>query len=282
LTFFFTLVVFSSTLLSVLYQEVYATVEDGIPVISGSGQGSLSCVDGITYEPVIISFMSTADISNTERFGRLQFNYQPKSDEQGGIIDGVFNKFGTTFDNDKFKLRFEFQSKICGNSDLLYLGDIEGQCGEEVTINLNGGPYLSGSFIGTVNCREGGQIPGEVTDPLSPPTVPSEPPSDVGQDIDKIDKIRDILQRITERFQQHDYEEAAALAITTYIINFNPINDRLQEVDETLAKNIDNSLGQDLKQSIEERAPLSTVQQLIGTINNSLDIAEQLLLDIRN
>jgi hypothetical protein len=278
LTLLFTLVIFSSTLLSVQYREVYSIVENGIPVISGEGQGSLSCIDGTTYESVEINFMTTADISDTERFGKLQFNYQPIRDEQSGIIDGVFNKFETTSDEDKFKLRTEFQSNICGNSDLLYLGDIEGQCGEDVTINLDGGPYLSGSFSGTINCREVEPIPpGEVMQPTSPPEVPTEPPSDVGQGVDEIDKIRDILQKITETYQQGDYDEAAVLAIMTYTSNFMPINDHLQEVDETLSKNIDDSLGHDLRQSIKERAPLSVVQQLIGTINNNLDIAEQLL-----
>jgi hypothetical protein len=33
------------------------------------------------------------------------------------------------------------------------LGDLSGECGEDMKINLNGGYYLSGTFQGFVTCN---------------------------------------------------------------------------------------------------------------------------------
>lgn len=114
------------------------------------GEGTLSCADGTAYKATI-SFDSRGNEMNGERFGNIDIRYVHQSDVQAGSIRGVFNEFGSNFGEDQYKLRTELESNICGNSGLLYLGDLGEECGDDVTINFNGGYYLSGTFQGTCN-----------------------------------------------------------------------------------------------------------------------------------
>jgi hypothetical protein len=120
-------------------------------IISGVGEGTLYCTDGTEYK-ARISIDSRENGLNGERFGNMDIRYVHQGDNQEGSIRGVFNEFGTNVDEDQYKLRTEHNSNICNNSSLLYLGDLSGECGEDITIYLNGG-YLSGTFQGFVTCN---------------------------------------------------------------------------------------------------------------------------------
>lgn len=121
-------------------------------IISGVGAGTLYCADG-TEHKATISFDSSDNGLSGERFGKMDIRYAHEGDNQAASIRGVFNEFGSNVNEDQYKLRMEHNSNICNNSSLLYLGDLSGDCGEDITINLNGGYYLSGTFQGFVTCN---------------------------------------------------------------------------------------------------------------------------------
>jgi hypothetical protein len=131
--------------------KAHAALDDSF-IISGVGEGTLSCADGTEYKATI-SFDSSENGPNGERFGNMDIRYAHGGDNQVASIRGVFNEFGSNVDEDQFKLRTEHNSNICNDSGLLYLGDLSGDCGEDITINLNGGYYLSGTFQGYVTCN---------------------------------------------------------------------------------------------------------------------------------
>jgi hypothetical protein len=131
--------------------KAHASFDDSF-IISGVGEGTLYCVDGTEYKATI-SFDSRENGLNGERFGKMDIRYAHEDDNQAASISGVFNEFGSNVDEDQYKLRTEHNSNICNNSSLLYLGDLSGDCGEDKTINLHGGYYLSGTFQGFVTCN---------------------------------------------------------------------------------------------------------------------------------
>jgi hypothetical protein len=131
--------------------KAHASFDDSFK-ISGVGEGTLYCADGTEYK-ASISFDSRENGLNGERFGNMDIRYAHEGDNQAASIRGVFNEFGSNVDEDQYKLRTEHNSNICNNSSLLYLGDLSGDCGEDITINLNGGYYLSGTFQGFVTCN---------------------------------------------------------------------------------------------------------------------------------
>jgi hypothetical protein len=131
--------------------KAHASFDDSF-IISGVGEGTLYCADGTEYKATI-SFDSRENGLNGERFGNMDIRYSHQGDNQAASIRGTFNEFGSNVDEDQYDLRTEHNSKICNNSGLLYLGDLSGDCGEDKTINLNGGYYLSGTFQGVVTCN---------------------------------------------------------------------------------------------------------------------------------
>jgi hypothetical protein len=131
--------------------KAHASIDDSF-IVSGVGEGTLSCADGTEYKATI-SFDSRENELNGERFGSMDIRYVHQNDNQAGSIRGIFNEFGSDVGEDQYKLRTEHKSNICNNSGLLYLGDLSGECGEDMTINLNGGYYLSGTFQGFVTCN---------------------------------------------------------------------------------------------------------------------------------
>lgn len=259
-------------------------------VVLGSGEGTLSCANDTEYEATI-SFNSNRNPLNGERFGNLELKYMPQNNIQTGSISGVFNNFGSNFAEEQYKLRTEFESNICSDSNLLYLGDISGECGEDVTINLDGGYYLTGTFQGTVTCNpsefpledicddkidnnSNGQVDeGCILQPL--PQPPED--SDALQPIGIINKIHDLLNKILEQYEVGNHEEANNLVKITYQANFESIKDEIEKHNEELVKNIEENLRERLRQSITEKVPLQEIQQLIGELNNNLNRAQQLL-----
>ena len=146
-----TFVLSSSSYLLFSSFKAHASIDDSF-IVSGVGEGTLSCADGTEYKATI-SFDSRENELNGERFGSMDIRYVHQNDNQAGSIRGIFNEFGSDVGEDQYKLRTEHKSNICNNSGLLYLGDLSGECGEDMKINLNGGYYLSGTFQGFVTCN---------------------------------------------------------------------------------------------------------------------------------
>jgi hypothetical protein len=92
-----------------------------------------------------------------------------------------------------------------------------------------------------------------------------------------IAEIRNILNQTIQEYKQQNYDEAATLAITAYLDNYEYIENVLAEKDKALMQNIEVMLREQLRQLIQNKVSPEELQQHIDKINSSLDQAEKLL-----
>ncbi len=125
------------------------------------------------------------------------------------------------------------------------------------------------------------QVPPSMDERQVPPSMDKTVDETVGKasEADQLDETRDTLQDLVKNYREKNYDEAAALAIRLTQLNLDFVNDRL--LSDTESSGDIDSLREDLRRSVTERAPLPLVQQLINTINKDLDSAEE-LLETRN
>lgn len=104
-------------------------------------------------------------------------------------------------------------------------------------------------------------------------SVASEGPQEL------ISNIRELLDQVVTEYGNQNYNQAEALATEAYLENYEYIEAPLAESDETLMENIEVMLREELRQLIQDRAPLEEIQQQVDMINNNLDDANTLLME---
>lgn len=94
-----------------------------------------------------------------------------------------------------------------------------------------------------------------------------------------ISNIRELLDQVVTEYGNQNYNQAEALATEAYLENYEYIEAPLAESDETLMENTEVMLREELRQLIQDRAPLEEIQQQVDMINNNLDDANTLLME---
>ena len=91
-------------------------------------------------------------------------------------------------------------------------------------------------------------------------------------------EIRNLLNQTIDAYRQQNYEQAEALATTSYLDNFEFIEAPLAEKNEALMQNTEVMLRKQLRQLIQDHVPIEELQLHIDKINNNLKNAEGLLV----
>jgi hypothetical protein len=92
-----------------------------------------------------------------------------------------------------------------------------------------------------------------------------------------IDNIRNLLNQSIENVNSGDYQNAESLVIAAYLDNFEFIEGDIAKHDESLMKDTEVLLREQLRSLIQERASIEDIQNMINTINSKLNEIEKLL-----
>ena len=106
---------------------------------------------------------------------------------------------------------------------------------------------------------------------ISEPIAEGESPAQL------ISNIRNLLDQVVTAYGNQDYGQAESLATEAYLENYEYIELPLAEIDESLMLDTEVMMREELRQLIQDRAPVEQLQQHIDAINNNLNEAEQLL-----
>jgi hypothetical protein len=100
--------------------------------------------------------------------------------------------------------------------------------------------------------------------------------SDSRDPIAIINEIRTLLTQANNQYAAQDFAGAEASAQTAYLDNFEYLEGPLAALNPELMEATELLIREDLIGAIQDRAPLTEIQNLINTINGNLDQAEVL------
>ena len=89
--------------------------------------------------------------------------------------------------------------------------------------------------------------------------------------------IRSLLNQSIENVKSGDYQNAESLVIAAYLNNFEFIEGDIAKHDESLMKETEVLLREQLRSLIQERANIEDIQNMVNTINGKLNEIEKLL-----
>lgn len=92
-----------------------------------------------------------------------------------------------------------------------------------------------------------------------------------------INNIKSLLDKLLSAYQSQNYDEAESIAIEAYLENYEHIEALIAEHDEQLMLQTETMLREELRQMIEDKAPVDQIQQHIANIEANLDKAASLL-----
>ena len=92
-----------------------------------------------------------------------------------------------------------------------------------------------------------------------------------------IDNIRSLLNQSIENVNSGAYQNAESLVIAAYLDNFEFIEGDIAKHDESLMKETEVLLREQLRSLIQERASIEDIQNMVNTINGKLNEIEKLL-----
>jgi hypothetical protein len=92
-----------------------------------------------------------------------------------------------------------------------------------------------------------------------------------------IDNIRSLLNQSIENIKSGDYQNAESLVIAAYLDNFEFIEGDIAKHDESLMKDTEILLREQLSNLVKERASIENIQNMVNTINSKLNEIEKIL-----
>ncbi len=92
-----------------------------------------------------------------------------------------------------------------------------------------------------------------------------------------IDNIRNLLDQSIEKIKNSDYQNAETLVIEAYLDNFEFLEGEIAKHDESLMKDTEVLLREQLRNLIQEKASLEDIQKMVDNINTKLNEIEKLL-----
>jgi hypothetical protein len=92
-----------------------------------------------------------------------------------------------------------------------------------------------------------------------------------------IDNIRSLLNQSIENVNSGDYQNAESLVIAAYLDNFEFIEGDIAKHNESLMKDTEVLLREQLRNLIQEKANTEDIQKMVNNINSKLDEIEKLL-----
>ena len=92
-----------------------------------------------------------------------------------------------------------------------------------------------------------------------------------------ISTIKTLLNQTINEYKNQNFTGAQNLASSAYLDNFEFIEAPLEKHDKALKENTEIMLREQLRQSIKDKLPVESVQELVNKINDNLNKAEQLL-----
>lgn len=91
-----------------------------------------------------------------------------------------------------------------------------------------------------------------------------------------INEIRNLLTQANNQYAAQDFVAAEQTVRTAYLDHYEFLEGPLAALNPELMEATELLIREDLISAIQERAPVSEIQNLINTINNNLDQAEVL------
>jgi hypothetical protein len=92
-----------------------------------------------------------------------------------------------------------------------------------------------------------------------------------------INNIRNLLDQSIEKIKSGDYQNAESLVIEAYLDNFEFLEGEIAKHDESLLKDIEVLLREQLRNLIQGKASLDDIQKMVDNINTKLNEIEKLL-----
>lgn len=95
--------------------------------------------------------------------------------------------------------------------------------------------------------------------------------------IQAISEIRNLLNQSIEAYKGQDYTKAKELAVRAYLDHYEGIEPEIEKRDRQLMTDIEVLLREQMRPSIDQRVAIEQIQDIVNTVNNNLDKAEQLV-----
>jgi plastocyanin len=92
-----------------------------------------------------------------------------------------------------------------------------------------------------------------------------------------ISTVITLLNQTIKEYGNQNFTGAQSLASSAYLDHFEFIEAPLEKHDKVLKENTEIMLREQLRQSIKDKLPVESIQQLVSKINSNLNKAEQLL-----
>jgi plastocyanin len=92
-----------------------------------------------------------------------------------------------------------------------------------------------------------------------------------------ISTVKTLLNQTIKEYRNQNFTGAQNLASSAYLDHFEFIEAPLEKHDKVLKENTEIMLREQLRQSIKDKLPVESIQQLVSKINSNLNKAEQLL-----
>ena len=92
-----------------------------------------------------------------------------------------------------------------------------------------------------------------------------------------ISTVKTLLNQTIKEYGNQNFTGAQSLASSAYLDHFEFIEAPLEKHDKVLKENTEIMLREQLRQSIKDKLPVESIQQLVSKINSNLNKAEQLL-----
>jgi plastocyanin len=92
-----------------------------------------------------------------------------------------------------------------------------------------------------------------------------------------ISTVKALLNRTLNEYRNQNFTGAQSLASNAYLDNFEFIEAPLEKHDKSLKESTEIMLREQLRQSIKDKLPLESIQQLVNKIDSNLNKAERLL-----
>jgi hypothetical protein len=91
-----------------------------------------------------------------------------------------------------------------------------------------------------------------------------------------ISTVKTLLNQTINEYKNQNFTGAQNLASSAYLDHFEFIEAPLEKHDKALKENTEIMLREQLRQSIKDKLPVESVQELVNKINGNLNKAEQL------
>jgi high-affinity iron transporter len=92
-----------------------------------------------------------------------------------------------------------------------------------------------------------------------------------------INNIRSLLDQSIEKIKNNDYQNAETLVIEAYLDNFEFLEPELAKHDESLLKDTEVLLREQLRNLIQGNANAEDIQKMVNNINAKLNEIEKIL-----